>query len=203
MAHKKGISRRQFIATSVGGLAAATLGTWDLFAGLKPTADLVIHGSPVLTVDYKDSVLGAVAIKGNKILATARDISGLREFIEPGTQVVKYTQGCVTPGLIDVHNHIVGQAGMTTSWVDLMCCNSSISVRETLAKWVVENDWPPGQWIRGQGYIWMWDKMAGGKREGVSGPPLVSRFDLDQVVEVSGKKVDLRQYPIYLFQLSG
>jgi len=203
MSHENGISRRKFIATSVGSLAAVSLGSWDLFASPKPTADLVIHGSPVLTVDYKDSVLGAVAVKGNKILATARDISGLREFIDQGTQVVKYTQGSVTPGLIDVHNHIVGQAGMTSSWVDLMRCNSSKSVRETVAKWVVENDWPPGQWIRGQGYMWMWDKMGGGSREGVSGPPLVSRFDLDQVVEVSGKKVDLRQYPIYLFQLSG
>lgn len=32
---------------------------------------------------------------------------------------------------------------------------------------------------------------------------MINRWDLDQVVEVAGKKVNLSQYPIYLVQLSG
>jgi predicted amidohydrolase YtcJ len=203
MTNANGISRRKFLATSMGGVAAASLRCWDVFGDQKPKADLIIHGSPVLSVDNRDRILGAVAVRGNSILATAKDVSHLREFIGQGTQVVKYTRGCVTPGMIDVHNHIVGQAGMTMSWVDLMKCNSSKNVRETIAKWVIENEWPPGEWILGQGYMWMWDKIGANSREGLAGPPLVSRFDLDQVVEVSGKKVDLSQYPIYLYQLSG
>ncbi len=81
MDYENSVSRRKFIITSIEGLAAASLWKLDVFAGSKPTADLVIHGSPVLTVDYKDSIPGAVAIKGNKILAAEKDVSGLRGFI--------------------------------------------------------------------------------------------------------------------------
>jgi len=34
-------------------------------------------------------------------------------------------------------------------------------------------------------------------------PQLATRWDLDQVVQVSGKSVDLSQYPIFLIQISG
>ena len=51
------ISRRKFLTTSMGGVAAASLGCWDVFAEQKPRADLIIQGSPVLTMDNRDSIL--------------------------------------------------------------------------------------------------------------------------------------------------
>jgi len=203
MSKNQGISRRTFLNASLGGLAAAGLGPFSGFAGFSNTADLVITGSPVLTVDYLDSVQGAVAVKGNRILATAKDMEGIRDFIGGNTRIVNYSRGCVTPGMIDVHNHIVAQATTTINWVDLIRCLSTQQVQETLAKWIVEHDWKPGKWVRGVGYMWIMDKMVSKKKEEFRGPPLFTRWDIDEIVEVNGKKVDLSRYPIFLVQISG
>jgi len=203
MSPEKSISRRDFIRISIGGLAALGMGKYLLPGETSPKADLVFHGSPVLTVDSVNSIRGAVAVKGNRIMKTARNLSELRDLIGPGTKLARIPKGCVTPGIIDVHNHIVAQSTTTINWVDLIRCNSVKSVRETLARWIIENQWPPGKWVRGIGYMWLWDKIFSHARGGLGGAPLVERGDLDQVVQLGGKTVDLGKYPIYLVQLSG
>ena len=203
MSRQSRISRREFINRSIGGIAAASLLDVPLAHGAAPKADLVIHGSPVLTVDADDSVMGAVAIRQNQIIATAKDLAGIQPLIGSGTRVAKVSGGSVTPGMIDVHNHIVAQATTTIGWVDLIRCNSTANAREVIAKWILEHDVRPGNWIRGVGYMWLMDKMLRRSRDEASGPPLMTRWDIDQVVEVDGKRVDLSKYPIYLIQLSG
>lgn len=87
--------------------------------------------------------------------------------------------------------------------MDLIRCTSTEQVRQQLAGWILEHDWAPGKWVRGVGYMWIWDKMGGRSKTGISGPPLINRWDLERPVEVAGKRVDLGRYPTYLFQLSG
>jgi len=204
MSDNHSISRRDFLRISLGGLAALSLGgTLPLFAQTGTKADLVLFGAPVLTVDPKNSVKRAIAIKGNRILSVENDPATLRSLIGRNTKVIKAPGGCITPGMIDVHNHIVAQSTCTVNWVDLIRCNSAAGVRETLAKWIVEHQWSPGKWVRGIGYMMLWDKVAKMVEEGEMTPPLLDRWDIDQVVEVEGQKVDLSKYPIYLVQLSG
>ena len=203
MARNDGISRREFVRTSAGGLAALGLSGTDLLAGTAGMADMVIHGAPVLTADFRNSVKGAVAIQGNRVMATGRDLGSIQELIGPETHVVRASGKSVTPGMIDVHNHIVAQATTTVNWVDLIRCANTREVCEELARWIVEHEWPPGGWIRGVGYMWMIDKMSAGGAEQLSSPPLLTRWDLDRVIQIGKRKVDLSRYPIYLIQLSG
>lgn len=203
MTDNRGITRRTFVTGTIGSLAALHLGGRHLFAAQPEKADLVFYGSPVLTVDKKDSVRGAFAVKGNRVLETARDYAGIRHRIGEGTQIVEYSSGSVTPGMIDVHNHIVAQATTTVNWIDLIRCTSTRHVRETIARWIVDNDWPPGRWVRAVGYMWIWDKIAMAAKEGYRGPPLMNKWDIDTEVTVGEKKVDLSRYPIYIIQLSG
>jgi predicted amidohydrolase YtcJ len=203
MSKNNGISRRDFLRVSLGGLVATGLSNFPVFALNGAKADLIIHGVPILTVDASDSVKGAIALRGNRILAVDKDLAALKDFVGNGTKVMPLTAGSVTPGIIDVHNHIVAQSTTTVNWVDLIACTGAAGVRETIARWILEHDWAPGRWVRGVGYIWLYDKIAARGRGEFAGPPLLSRWDLDQVVEVGGKSVDLSRYSIWLIQLSG
>ncbi|MBN1901554.1 amidohydrolase family protein [Candidatus Sumerlaeota bacterium] len=203
MNEKKPISRRDFLRVSLGGMLALGLGKYDLFSDENVMADSVFHGASVLTVNPSNGAMGAIAIKDNRILAMGKDLEDIKPFIGNQTRILKLPGGCVTPGMIDVHNHIIAQSTTTINWVNLMRCNGCASVRQTLAAWIIEHDWRPGCWVRGQGYMWLWDKVIAGRQEGLANVPLVDRFDLDQIVEIHGKKVDLSKYPIYLVQLSG
>jgi predicted amidohydrolase YtcJ len=191
------------MTATAGGLAACGLSGLRPLGATPGAADLVIHNAPVLTVDFRNSVRGAVALKGNRVLATGRDLASLQELVGEGTGIVDAAGRSVTPGLIDVHNHLVAQATTTVDWVDLIRCSSTREVCEELARWIVEHDWRPGDWVRGVGYMWLIDRMSGGSADQLAGPPLLTRWDLDQVVEVDGHAVDLGRYPIYAVQLSG
>jgi predicted amidohydrolase YtcJ len=184
-------------------MAALGLGAGNLLASKNVPADLIIHGAPVFTVDYRNSVEGALAVKGNRVLATGGDLDSVQDLIGPGTRVIRAPGKSVTPGMIDVHNHIVAQSTTTVNWVDLIRCASTQEVCEELARWILEHDWPPGKWVRGVGYMWMVDKMSAGGSEQLSSPPLLTRWDIDRVIEVGKRKVDLSRYPVYLVQLSG
>jgi len=54
--------------------------------------------------------------------------------IGSGTRVARLSQGCITPGMIDVHNHIVAQAANTIDWIDLMSVTSLEELRQALAR---------------------------------------------------------------------
>jgi len=202
MSSRRKCTRREFLkSTALGGLAVST-GSLNLMAQENQKADLVFHGGTILTADASNSIKNAIAIKGNRILAVARDIADIQPFISSTTKVIQLGQRCITPGIIDVHNHIVAQVTTTINWIDLIQCKNADDVRRTIADWIIEHDWPQGKWIRAVGYMWLWDKVAQAK-EGVQGPPLLTRWDMDQVVETRGKKIDLSAYPMYLIQLSG
>lgn len=69
------------------------------------TADMIIHGGPVLTMDPKRRILahGAVAVRDGRILAVGPDEEILAAHDAPHR--IDATGKLVMPGLIDVHAH--------------------------------------------------------------------------------------------------
>ncbi len=73
------------------------------------TADLILHGGKIVTVDKDFSIRQAVAVKDGRIVAvgTNEDVLKLRG---SATSVVDLAGKTVLPGLIDSHTHPVGAA---------------------------------------------------------------------------------------------
>lgn len=72
----------------------------------KQKVDLILRGGAVLTIDEKDRIIedGAVAIRGNKIIAV-----GCAQEISAGffaTRTIDAKSGIIMPGLINTHTHL-------------------------------------------------------------------------------------------------
>src|SRR5258708_29519736 len=72
-------------------------------------ADLIVHNGKILTVDEKSSIVKAVAVKGERILAVGSDAAILKHR-GPATRVIDAKGLTVMPGLYDSHTHPLGAA---------------------------------------------------------------------------------------------
>jgi predicted amidohydrolase YtcJ len=87
-------------AASTGAPAAAAAGT----AAGAPAADRVYRNGYVYTVDARDSVQQALAIRGGRIIYVGTD-AGLAPFVSRTTRVVDLHGRMLMPGLVDGHMH--------------------------------------------------------------------------------------------------
>lgn len=125
-------------------LAAFLLGGCAGPLPLADPADMILTGGRVVTLDADSSVVQALAIKGERIIAVGsdRDIAaraGAR------TQRIDLAGRTVIPGLIDSHIHAI-RAGLTyeaaadwTGAASIADAMARIGARAAVA--------PPGQWI--------------------------------------------------------
>jgi predicted amidohydrolase YtcJ len=72
-------------------------------------ADLIIHRGKIVTLDAKDRVVQALAVRGERIVALGEDREVLR-YKGPKTRVIDAGGRTVLPGLYDSHVHPVGAA---------------------------------------------------------------------------------------------
>jgi predicted amidohydrolase YtcJ len=97
------------IGSSVG-LAAATLALGASSPGdatnAAAPADLVLQSGFIYTVDERNSVQQAIAIRGGRIVYVGTD-AGARAFVGKQTNVIDLHGRMVMPGLIDTHNHAI------------------------------------------------------------------------------------------------
>ncbi len=175
-----GISRRKFLGSSAAlplglgltGRAAAQSGT------LTGSADMIITGANVLTMDYDQSVAQAIAIRGNRILAVGSN-EEILYFANAGTTRVDGRGTTVTPGFIDAHSHPLFAEEAVGVNVNLRRIDD---VKEALAGKAANT--PPGHWVRGVMYD---DTKFEDER------PL-NRQDIDEVV---------RDHPVYVGHRGG
>lgn len=120
------------------------------------TADMVLLNGKVLTVDSKNTVAQAVAIKGERILAVG-STSEIRKLADKKTSVVELNGRTVIPGLIDSHIHAVRDGLSYSTRVDLEGAKTIADVLAALRNQARQEK--PGQWILVNGG-WHQDQLA-------------------------------------------
>src|SRR5450432_4264926 len=108
------------------------------------TADLILHNAKIAT-NGVPSFADAVAIAGNKIVATGADdeILSLRG---PATQVLDLERRTVIPGLNDSHLHVIRGGlnfNMELRWDGVPSLADALRILQEQARRT-----PPPQWVR-------------------------------------------------------
>jgi predicted amidohydrolase YtcJ len=147
------------------------------------SADLVLTNGRVITVDPRDRVAQAVAVRGDKIVAVGSNAE-IAAMIGPSTRRVDLAGRTVTPGFLDAHNHFSGGGADRLFVLDLSypkvksVADVQAAIRAQVAK--VGH----GAWIEGRG----WDEGKLAERR------LLTAKDLD---------VAAPENPVYLTQTTG
>jgi predicted amidohydrolase YtcJ len=122
-------------------------------------ADLVLCNGKIVTMDAATTVVDAVAVAGDRILATGAR-SDVESLIGEETEVIDLRGRVALPGFIDTHVHIDCTATHTklaTSChippVDYVAVSGAAGSRDAILDFVKEQAQhsPKGQWIIGQG----------------------------------------------------
>jgi predicted amidohydrolase YtcJ len=144
--------------------------------GTSPTADLILTGGRVYTLDWEDPDAEgnpapdapfdresgwhpdaqAIAVAGDEILFVGSSADA-EAFRGPGTRVMDLNGATVIPGLVESHVHLV-QLGQFLSQIDLVGIateEEAVALAEARAA-----ELPPGTWILGSG----WDEGAWANR---------------------------------------
>ena len=112
------------------------------------TADMVLVGGKVITVDPADTVAQAVAVKDGLIQAVGSD-EAIRALVGEKTKVVDLGGKAVTPGLVDPHNHLQVWGQLQDFYVPLMPpeVKNMDDLKERLAEAIAQT--PEGEWVKG------------------------------------------------------
>ena len=133
-------------ATATLALTASACTT----AGDSPedTADLVLRGGRVVTVDEALPEAQAVAIRGDRILFVGSD-SEVEAYTGRETEVIDLAGRLAIPGFIEGHGHLMG-LGQSRLQLDLMATASYQDLIDLVAEAVAGAQ--PGEWIVGRGW---------------------------------------------------
>lgn len=112
------------------------------------SADLLLYGGHILTLDSQCSGVEAVALAGGKILAVGTE-NELRPFLSPRTQFFSCAGRTILPGFIDPHLHFFAWASRFRG-VDLSSARSVAEIQQRLTMHLAQVD--VGAWLRGYGY---------------------------------------------------
>lgn len=143
----------------IGGLGRA-----DSLAA--QTADVVIRGGTVLTMDAAQPEAEALAIRHDRILAVGK-LEAIERLITAETQIIELQAGqTVIPGLIEGHGHFLG-LGQSLMMLNL----SKAKTWEEIVRQVelAARTTPPGEWIVGRG--WHQSKWTSPPEPNVEGYP--------------------------------
>jgi predicted amidohydrolase YtcJ len=120
----------------------------------KQYADKVILGGTIYTMDEKQPVVEAVAIKGDRIIYVGgrKEAEGL---VNDSTEVIDLKGATATPGFIEGHGHIMG-IGYNEMKLNLATASGFDDIVEQVRQAAASAK--PGEWILGEG--WHQDKWA-------------------------------------------
>lgn len=112
-------------------------------------ATLVMTNGRVLTVDAKDSIAQAVAVKDGRIAAVGSN-EDIKAHVGQGTQVIDLRGRTATPSLIDTHVHFSAAASLYTLDLSDPAIKTIDEVLARVREWVAKL--APGEWLRGSGW---------------------------------------------------
>lgn len=113
-------------------------------------ADLVFLNGEVITVNEKNAITEAVAVKGNQILAVGTNLE-MESFVGIKTEVIDLDGKSLLPGFIDSHLHMT-QIG--TYKLGISCKEPNIKTVDDVLKEISKavKETPEGQWVRAWGF---------------------------------------------------
>jgi hypothetical protein len=116
-------------------------------------ADLIFIGDNIVTMD--DSQVTAVAVRGDRIIATGSD-SEIMQLRDESTQLIELGDRALLPGFIDAHGHFGGVATYS-SLLDLSSppvgtMQSIDDIVAAIQGWIRNNNIPDGSIVYGVGY---------------------------------------------------
>jgi len=147
--HRSSPRRSRWLAAGAMALTVVALLALAPHARSAAPADLVLFHGTVLTVDAKDSVAQALAVRGGKIVAVGTDQDILR-LVGARTRRIDLHGRTATPGLIDSHAHIADGGVAELFHVRLSDVTTVAEavrrVRDGIARL------KPGEWLEGDGW---------------------------------------------------
>lgn len=144
------------------------------------TIDQILINGKVLTVDQEFSVVEAVAIRGDRILATGTT-AAIKAMAGSRTRVLDLQGRTVVPGMIDNHNHFVRAAEQWyrhVRWDDTHSRRQALIMLQQRAAQL-----PPGEWVVVLGG-WIPEQFTDDSRP-------FSRAELDTVMPVNPVYIQL------------
>lgn len=112
------------------------------------SADVVLTGGTVITLDDASPRASAVAVRDGRIVAVGGD-ADVRAFHGPKTRVVDLAGGSVVPGLADAHLHVENMG----QFLENLSLVGATSLQEALDRVAARaKAMPPGEWLLGRGW---------------------------------------------------
>ncbi len=136
------------------------------------TADLVLRGGKIVTVDDNLPEAQALAVKDDTILAVGTDAE-INAYVGRRTEVVELDGMLAIPGFIESHAHFlgIGDARLQLDLMDVQNWDEIVSMVEAVA-----GDAPAGELIRGRGWHQeKWDRVPEGAVDGLPNHRSLSR----------------------------
>ena len=162
---------RQTWLLAVAGALVAICGARSFVRAQQPGADLILSNGKVITADERFTIAQAVAIRGDRVVATGSN-QEIARLAGPNTRRIDLRGKAVTPGLIDNHMHLL-RAGTTWQWeVRLDGVDSRKHALDMLRARAAAI--APGEWVYTLGG-WAIEQFADDNRP-------FTRDELDQVV---------------------
>jgi predicted amidohydrolase YtcJ len=143
----------RFIAAAVLCLPALSGCSEQAVGPIDP--DFLLINGKVITMDEDESIVEAVSIRDDKIVALGTS-ANIRRFTGPNTQVIDLNGRAVTPGLIDVHNHFAWGAAdarftlnlsypAVTSIEDIVVKIRKVTNVRAPDEWIMGTEWDAGK----------------------------------------------------------
>ncbi|WP_082601939.1 amidohydrolase [Phenylobacterium sp. Root700] len=126
------------------GLAVAL----GLMAAAPPSADLIVVNGKVYTADASHKMVSALAVRGNRIVATGTD-KEIEKLQGAKTRVINAQGHSVLPGFIDSHVHMLaGAEGLEGP--NLSGVRNAAQLQKVVGEFIAAH--PELTWIRGGGF---------------------------------------------------
>jgi hypothetical protein len=129
-------------------ILVAVLFTVSCKSSSPSSADMVLLGGKIATVDKSFSLAEAAAIKGDRIIKIGTN-QEIAPYIGPNTHRIELQGMLVVPGLIDAHGHLTGY-GISLTRLDFRGTTSFRQIVDMVAEKAKTT--PAGEWILGSAW---------------------------------------------------
>lgn len=116
-------------------------------------ATLILRGGHVVTVDASRPEVEAVAVRGDRIVATGSN-EQIDTYLGADTEVIDLEGRLAIPGFIEGHGHLMGigrarmqlQLGAATSWEAIVAQVADAVANAAPGAWIVGRGWHQSKW---------------------------------------------------------